>query len=710
MDSKQENILYLNRELSWMAFNKRVLNLCVEKTFPILEQMRFLSIVSTNLDEFYEIRVAGLLQKSEAPVAASDSPDGMGPRQQLAKIKVLTLAMLAEKNKIWKEHILPELKKNNVLFKEPSACSPAEKAWLKNYFTQNIYPVLTPLAIDPAHPFPHLRNKGMYVFVQLAQEGVRRAPLVPAIIPIPPILPRVIKIESHAANKDSYVFLSELVKANAGELFKGYKVKSASNFRLTRNSDLYFDEEETENLLSTIEKELHKRKQGAAVRLEVQSDIKDAPLEQLISELAVPRDFVFKIEHNPINMAHLAEAYSRIDRPDLKFAPLKPYLPDAFKKGGDIFEMIRNSDMLFHHPYDSFEPIEYFVESAAKDSDVLAIKMTLYRVNGGSPIIGSLKKAAENGKQVTVLVELKARFDEEKNIEWARQLEEAGVHVVYGIVGLKTHCKICMVVRREKRGIRRYAHLGTGNYNSITAKIYTDLSMFTCNPQICGEVADVFNTLTGKSANPKFQKLWVAPFSFMENFLQMVEREIKNAKAGKPARIIIKANAVIEKTAIDALYRASQAGVKIEMIVRGMCSLIPNVKAVSENISVKSIVGVYLEHSRIYYFENGGDYEIYAGSGDLMSRNLFRRIEVIFPVENPEIKVRIKDEILASLIKDNEFSDILHANGAYYKSPVKGALFSAQRHFSELTEKRNTEQVSRMHGENMPLKIVVHKK
>ncbi len=710
MDTKQENILYLNREISWMAFNKRVLNLCVEKTFPILEQMRFLSIVSTNLDEFYEIRVAGLLQKSEAPSAASDSPDGMGPREQLAKIKVLTLAMLAEKNKIWREHILPELKKNNVFFKEPSACSPAEKAWLKNYFTQNIYPVLTPLAIDPAHPFPHLRNKGMYVFVQLAREGVKRAPLVPAIIPIPPILPRVIKIEAHAANKDSYVFLSELVKAYAGELFKGYKVKSASNFRLTRNSDLYFDEEETENLLSTIEKELHKRKQGAAVRLEVQSDIKDAPLEQLISELAVPRDFVFKIEHNPINMAHLAEAYSRIDRPDLKFAPLKPYLPDAFKKGGDIFEMIRNSDMLFHHPYDSFEPIEYFVESAAKGSDVLAIKMTLYRVNGGSPIIGSLKKAAENGKQVTVLVELKARFDEENNIEWARQLEEAGVHVVYGIVGLKTHCKICMVVRREKRGIRRYAHLGTGNYNSITAKIYTDLSLFTCNTQICGEVADVFNTLTGKSANPKFQKLWVAPFSFMENFLKMVEREMANAKAGKPARIIIKANAVIEKTVIDALYRASQAGVKVEMVVRGMCSLVPNVKAVSENISVKSIVGVYLEHSRIYYFENGGDYEIYAGSGDLMSRNLFRRIEVIFPVENPEIKTRIKDEILASLIKDNEFSDILHANGAYYKSPAKGAPFSAQRHFSELTENRNAEQASRMHGENMPLKIVLHKK
>ncbi len=710
MDTKQENILYLNRELSWMAFNKRVLNLCVEKTFPILEQMRFLSIVSTNLDEFYEIRVAGLLQKSEAPVAASDSPDKMGPREQLAKIRVLTLAMLAEKNKIWKTHILPELKKNGVLFKEPSACSPSEKAWLKNYFTQNIYPVLTPLAIDPAHPFPHLRNKGMYVFVQLAQEGVKRAPLIPAIIPIAPILPRVIKIEAHAANKDSYVFLSELVKAYAGELFKGYKVKSASNFRLTRNSDLYFDEEETENLLSTIEKELHKRKQGAAVRLEVQSDIKDAPLEQLISELAVPRDFVFKIEHNPINMAHLAEAYSRINRPDLKFAPFKPYLPDAFKKGGNIFEMIRDSDMLFHHPYDSFEPIEYFVESAAKDGDVLAIKMTLYRVNGGSPIIGSLKKAAENGKQVTVLVELKARFDEEKNIEWARQLEEAGVHVVYGIVGLKTHCKICMVVRREKRGIRRYAHLGTGNYNSITAKIYTDLSLFTCNMQICGEVADVFNTLTGKSANPKFQKLWVAPFSFMENFLKMVEREIANAKAGKAARIIIKANAVIEKTAIDALYRASQAGVKVEMVVRGMCSLVPNVKSVSENISVKSIVGVYLEHSRIYYFENGGDYEIYAGSGDLMSRNLFRRIEVIFPVENPEIKVRIKDEILASLIKDNEFSDILHANGAYYKSPAKGALFSAQRHFSELTEKRNAEQARRMHGENMPLKIVVHKK
>lgn len=706
-----EGTRYFNRELSWMAFNRRVLNLCSNKAFPVLERMRFLAIVSSNLDEFYEVRVAGLLQQLESNQFTEVSLGSMGTREQLSRIKTLTLAMIADKSKVWNSSILPELKKNNVHFKEPVRCTPSEKAWLKNYFMENVYPTLTPLSIDHAHPFPYIGNKRSYVLVELLQEdGNNKRQTYPAIIPIPPILARAIKIESSSKDgKENYVFLSELIRYYASELFSGYKVRSAYIFRLTRNSDLYIDEEETENLLKTIERELHNRKQGAAVRLEVEQHIKPAQLEMLIDEISIPRDFVFKIDYHPVNMQSFFEAYSVVDKAELKFKPFSPYLPTEFKDSSNIFNVISQKDRLLHHPYESFKPVEDFVGQASIDENVLAIKMTLYRVNGGSPIISALKRAAESGKQVTVLVELKARFDEEKNIEWARQLEEAGVHVVYGLVGLKTHSKICMVVRKEESGIKRYVHLGTGNYNSNTAKIYTDLSLFTANDDICSEVAYVFNTLTGKNAEPKFNKLWVAPFSFQSRVIEMIDREIAHAKAGKNARIIIKINSILEQDVIEALYRASQAGVKIDMIVRGICSLIPAMKNMSENITVKSIVGVYLEHSRIYYFENGGDYQLFAGSGDLMNRNLLRRIEVIFPIEDPDIKTRIVEEMLNSFLKDNEFSDLLHPNGTYYKDldMKKQKKFSSQKYFVDLSEKNSEISKPKKHPLKRP--IIVHK-
>ena len=684
---------YFNRELSWLAFNKRVLDLCTEPTFPPLERLRFLSIVSNNLDEFFEIRVAGLEQQLESGVIEVGF-DGLGPREQLQKISKITSAMTAEKYRLWKEAIMPALRKENIFFKTPKECSTNEKKWLKKYFEDNIYPALTPLAVDPAHPFPHLRNKGLYVLLQLANPSIRRAKSDIAIIPIPPILPRMIKIEDGSnTEKIRFVYLSDTIKYFAEQLFPGYRVRNSAIFRITRNSDLYFDEEETENLLRTIENELHKRRKGAAVRLEIESCVSETALKTLVDALDLDENFIFKINGSPLNLARLESAYDAIDRPKLKFPPFKPYTPPEFKDCEDIFSVIREKDRLLHHPYDSFAPVEQFVESAANNPATLAIKMTLYRTSRGSPIVQSLKKAAANGKQVTVLIELKARFDEENNIQWARELEECGVHVVYGIVGYKTHCKVCLVVRKELDGtLRRYVHLGTGNYNSKTAKIYTDLSLFTASEEISAEVADLFNTLTGRVINPQFKKLWVAPFCFHKKFIDAVENEIQNAKKGLPARIIIKVNSVIEQSSIDVLYKASQSGVKIDMIVRGICGLVPNVKGMSENIRVRSIVGMYLEHSRIYYFENGGSPKIFAGSGDIMTRNMFKRIECIYPIEDESIKHRISEEILAAMLSDNKFATSLHESGAYYnntKIKPSEIVFSAQHYFSDLASEHD---------------------
>lgn len=688
---------YFNRELSWLAFNRRVLNLCSELSFPLLERLRFLSIVSNNLDEFFEIRVAGLEQQLESGVLEVDF-DGLGPREQLRRISEITAAMSADEYRIWKDEIMPAMRRENIFFKTPKECTPVEKQWLKKYFEDNIYPALTPLAIDPAHPFPHLRNKGLYVLLQIANPKIKRSPSDIAIVPIPPILPRIIRIENCGkAGEIHFAYLSDTIKYFAEQFFPGYKVRSGAIFRITRNSDLYFDEEETENLLQSIENELHKRRKGAAVRLEIESCVSETALRTLVEAIDLDKNFIFKIDGTPLNLARLASAYDMIERPDLKFPPFKSHTPTCFKNGENIFSVIAERDRMLHHPYDSFAPVENFVLSAADDPNVLAIKMTLYRTSRGSPIVQALKKAAANGKQVTVLIELKARFDEENNIQWARELEECGVHVLYGIVGYKTHCKTCLVVRKEEDGkLRRYAHLGTGNYNSKTAKSYTDISLFTANEEIASEVADLFNTLTGKVINPQFKKLWVAPFCFHSKFIALVEREIKHAKAGKPSRIIIKVNSVIEQSSIDALYRASNAGVKIDLIVRGICGLVPGVKGLSENITVRSIVGVYLEHSRIYYFENGGNAEIFAGSGDIMTRNMFKRIECIYPIEDADIKSSIFG-ILQAMLDDNKFATFLHSNGAYYKREVAAGekLFSCQQHFCEISaDKENALQVS----------------
>ena len=674
---------YFNRELSWLAFNRRVLNLCTEPTFPVLEQMRFLSIVSSNLDEFFEIRVAGLEQQLESGVLDVGF-DGLGPREQLRRISVITAAMTADEYACWTDNLIPALRKNRIFFKTPRECTAAEKEWLKKYFEDDVYPALTPLAVDPAHPFPHLRNKGLYVLLSIADTKIKRAPSDIAIIPVPPILSRVIRMESRNPDETHLVYLSDTIKYYAERLFPGYKVRNSAIFRITRNSDLYIDEEETENLLQTIENELHNRRKGAAVRLEIEDCVSDSALKTLVDALDIDESFIYRIPASPLNLARLAVAYDMIDRSDLKFPPYRPSVPDVFRNCDDYFAAIAKKDILLHHPYESFSPVEEFISRAAKDPDVLAIKLTLYRTSQGSPIVKALKEAATNGKQVTVLVELKARFDEENNIQWARELEERGVHVVYGIVGFKTHCKTCLIVRRESGGaLRRYIHLGTGNYNSKTAKIYTDLSFFSAREDLSEEVANLFNTLTGKVSEPKFEKLMVAPFCFHSKFLELVKRETENARAGKKARIIIKVNSVVEQSSIDALYEASQAGVKIDMIVRGICALVPGVKGLSENITVKSIVGVYLEHSRIYYFENGGDSVVYAGSGDIMTRNMFKRIECLFPIEDPDIKERIVGDILPAMLRDNQFSNILHPNGAYYKTEdmKKSEQFSCQRYF-----------------------------
>ncbi len=691
MQMKRTGGIYFNRELSWLAFNRRVLNLCSEKEFPLLERMRFLSIASNNLDEFFEIRVAGLEQQLESGVLEVGF-DGLGPREQLRRISAITNSMIADEYDCWKNELLPALAGEGIFFKTPKECSPAEKEWLLKYFESDIYPALTPLAVDPAHPFPHLRNKGLYVLVSIANPEIRRSQGSVAVIPVPPILSRIIKFGESGGTKgeEHFVYLSDTIKYYAERLFPGYKVKNSAIFRITRNSDLYFDEEETENLLNTIENELHNRRKGAAVRLEIENCVGDSVLRTLVNAIDLDENFIYKINGSPLNLARLSIAYDMIDRPDLKFPPFRPYVPEEFGRYKDYFSLIAQKDILLHHPYDSFAPVEDFVSRAAQDPAVLAIKMTLYRTSHGSSIVESLKKAAANGKQVTVLIELKARFDEENNIQWARELEERGVHVVYGIVGFKTHCKICLVVRREDGGVlRRYVHLGTGNYNSKTAKIYTDLSFFTAQPDITLEVASLFNTLTGKVRNPEFKKLLVAPFCFHSKFLSLVARETENAKKGRKARIIIKVNSVVEKSSIDALYEASRAGVKIDMVVRGICALVPKVKGLSENITVKSIVGVYLEHSRIYYFENGGNPEVYAGSGDIMTRNMFKRIECIFPIENPVLKGRIIHEILDAYLKDNAYSSFLHGNGAYYKpsETKKQKQFSAQGYFEEIARR-----------------------
>lgn len=667
---------FFNRELSWLAFNRRVLDLCTDPAQPLLERMKFLAIVSSNLDEFFEIRVAGLIQQVESGIVQVGI-DGLGPREQLRRIHSITSALVKDQYQIWQKKVRPELKTKGICFKSRYELSRAEVKWAREYFAKEVYPVLTPMGIDPAHPSPQLANKSLNILVKLVEPGRAGASKEPrmAIVPVPRILPRVVEIDvPHKDGSRTFIFLGELIRLFHEDLFPGYKIKGAWAFRITRNSDLYIDEEEVENLLTKIEDELHKMRKGDPVRLEIEQGADEDMLERLLAITGIDNQYVFRID-GPINLLRLMSIYD-IERPDLKDAPFQARVPAELSNREDMFAAIAKKDQLLHHPYDSFTPVVDFLRQAAQDPNVYAIKQTLYRTSGDSPIIEALKQASVNGKQVTALVEIKARFDEANNIQWARELEEKGVHVVYGFVGLKTHCKCCLVVRREGDGLKRYVHLGTGNYNPKTSRIYTDLSFFTTRESITSEVADLFNTLTGFSRTPEFRHLMVAPFNLHQQMQTLIKRETRNAKAGKPARIIAKCNSLIEKETIENLYAASRAGVQTDLIVRGICALVPGVPEMSENIRVRSILGRFLEHSRIYYFENaGGKPEIYIGSADWMARNFFRRIECVFPIQDETLRARIIEEILPAYLKDTS-AKLLQPDGAYL--PIRTRRGSAQ--------------------------------
>lgn len=630
--------------------------------------MKFLAFVSSNLDEFFEIRFSGLVQQVKSGVVER-GPDGLGPKEQIRSIQSIAKRLVSDQYACWNNSIIPKLEKSKIRFCRCEELTRNEKRWLADYFEEQIFPVLTPLAIDPAHPFPKLANKALYILASIAEPRSRKRRPRMAIIPVPRVLPRIVKIGvPRRGNPEVCIFLSDIIQRHVNRLFPGYSVRSAVPFRITRNSDLYIDEEEVENLLLKLEEELLNREKGAAVRLEIAQGADPILLQELLEAIELAPENVTTLD-GPINLARLMSAYDLIDRPDLKFPAHVPGIHPDLEVPEQIFRNIARRDQLLFQPYDSFQPFIEFIQQAAVDPQVFAIKQTLYRTSGDSPVIDALMEASRNGKQVTVLVEIKARFDEANNIQWARQLEDVGVHVVYGLVGLKTHCKTCMIVRREDNELKRYVHLGTGNYNPKTARLYTDISLFTARTEITEEVARLFNTLTGFSNSPQFRHLLVAPFNLHRSIQKYIGEEARQAKAGKPARIIVQSNSLVDRQTIEQLYKASQAGVKIDLIIRGICMLVPGIKGVSENIRVRSILGRYLEHSRIFYFENSGGTQprILAGSADWMPRNFFRRIECIFPIEDPEHRKRIF-EILQTYLRDTKQARFLRASGAYHKA------------------------------------------
>src|ERR1700730_9118726 len=685
--SLAEPSLYVNRELSWLEFNQRVLEEAQDPSNPLLERVKFLCIVSSNRKKQTEVRVECLNRQRQSGISTA-GPDGMSPTDQLAAVSARVRKMLDDQYSLWNKALVPALEDQNIFFLRYDDLSPDEKNYYSNYFRTSVYPVLTPLAVDPVHPFPQLLNKSLNVVVEL--EGKELNTNL-AIVQVPRILPRLLPYKAGERGIYRYVFIGNLIQAHVGALFHGVKVKGAYQFRVTRNSDLYLDEDESENLLKAIELELRKRSRGAAVRLEVQQECPRHISDQLLQTFGLTDTDLFAV-NGPINFLRLMPVISGVDRPDLKFKPFVPAIVTAPEDQEDIFSQIRRRSILVHHPYESFQSVLDFIEQAAEDPNVLAIKQTLYRTSGDSQIVASLAEAAESGKQVTVVIELKARFDEAANIKWARTLQEAGVHVVYGIVGLKTHAKLALVVRREEDGIRRYLHLGTGNYHPSTARLYTDLGYLTCDPVLTDDCAELFNWLTGVSVFPDLKKIKAAPKKLHEFVLDMIERETDHAKAGKPAAIFAKLNSLVDTEVIETLYKASQTGVKIRLLVRGICCLRANAPGVIDNITLRSIVGRFLEHSRIYRFENEGHPEIYLASADWMPRNFFRRVESCFPVEDTDHRAQL-DEIInnywASNVKAREQTSDL----TYAKKKPDGQPVDAQALFLERLTKRKRPEI-----------------
>ncbi len=669
--------LFINRELSLLEFQRRVLEEARDPTQPLLERVKFLSIVGSNLDEFFMVRVGGLKQQVEAGVVEL-SPDGLTPAEQLANIRKATLKLMQDMRACWSNELWPELAKAGIHVLDYTALDAGQKSRVDQYFDEVVFPVLTPLAFDPGRPFPHISNLSLNLAV-LIRDKKRRERF--ARLKVPNTLPRLVPIKrsSGATRKDGtiphnhyFVWLEQLIAAHLDKLFPGLQVVEAHPFHVTRDADIVIKELEAADLLESMEQGVRQRRFGDVVRLKLLSTMPEHLRSLLVENLEMdPRD-VYVVE-NPLGMSDLRALYS-IDRYDLKDPPFVPAIPAPLNgkaAEGDIFAVIRKGDILLHHPYDSFTPVVEFLNQAARDPDVLAIKQTLYRVGRNAPVVEALLEASENGKQVAVLVELKARFDEERNIDWARKLEAEGVHVVYGLLGLKTHSKVALVVRKEGEHIRRYVHLSTGNYNVVTSQIYTDIGLFTCDEEIGADATDLFNYLTGYSAKTKFRKLLVAPINLRQRMEELIEREMEHARKGKGGRLIFKMNALTDKGMIQQLYRASQAGVKIEMIVRGMCCLRPGVPGVSETVRVTSVVGRFLEHSRIYYFHNAGNPEIYVGSADVMTRNIDRRVEVLFPIEDPRLIKIVSDDILKAYLMDNVKARMLLPDGTYERIKIR---------------------------------------
>jgi len=653
---------FINRELSWLEFNQRVLDEALDTGNPILERLKFFCIVSSNLDEFFEVRVAGLKQQIESDVVER-SMDGATASEAFRAVVKRVRAMVKDQYQCWREDLFPALVKNGIRVLEIHELGQEDLRFLQEYYTTKVRPVLTPLAIDPAHPFPQLLNKSLNLIIRL--EMPRQAETLKhlAVVQIPRILSRLVKLP-RPDGLQNFVYLSRLIGHHLADLFPGTNLIGYWPFRVTRNSELYIDEEETSNLLKAVENELHNRRRGDAVRLEIEHDCPDFIREALLRTLRLSEDDVYLI-NGPLNPTRLMALYEGDHSPELRDPPFVAPVARALQKQHDIFSAIRERDILLHHPYETFSSIVSFLEQAANDPDVLAIKQTLYRTGGDRRIIGALETAAKNGKQVTAVVELRARFDEANNIQWARHLEESGVHVVYGLVGYKIHAKACLVVRREGHELRRYVHLATGNYNPSTAKLYTDIGLLTCDPEFGEDVTNLFNLLTGICQFQGMRKLLVAPFQLHDRLLQLIEREAENAKRGLPARIIAKLNSLAERQTIEALYRASQAGVKIDLVVRGICCLRPGLEGISDNITVRSIVDHFLEHSRIYYFENACQPDVFISSADWLPRNFFRRIEVAFPVQNGILRERAIREILQTTLADNTKARFLQPDGNY---------------------------------------------
>lgn len=670
---------YLNRELSLLEFNRRVLAQAEDPAIPLLERLRFLCIVCSNLDEFFEVRVASLLAQHQMDQAHGGLPDNLAATLERASAECRHL--IGRQYKLFNDEILPKLSEHGIHMLRRGERNAAQRAWVKQFFDREVRPLLTPIGLDPAHPFPRVINKSLNFIVELAGKDAFGRGTAIAIMKAPRVLPRVIRLPDELSDKKgaSYCLLSSVIQAHMADLFTGREVVSYSQFRVTRNSDLWVDEEEVKNLRQALQSELHSRNYGFAVRLEVGSSCPPHLASFLLDQFNIDRSRLFTVD-GPVNLGRLLEVVNANNQPELKFPPFVPGYP-AKLHGPDIFGTLRKQDVLLHHPYESFQPVIEFIQCAANDPSVVAIKQTIYRAGMNSDLMEALIGAARRGKEVTVIVELMARFDEEANINWAEKLEQAGAQVVYGVVGLKTHAKMALVLRREPNGLRRYAHLGTGNYNPTTAKFYTDFGLLTADPDLTADVNEVFIHLTSMTRPKQLTSMWLAPFSLQKEIVKAIRNEAEIARHGKPGRIIAKMNSLTDESVIKALYEASEAGVRIDLIIRGACSLRPGVPGMSENIKVRSIVGRFLEHTRIFYFRNNLKHDVMLSSADWMNRNLFRRVEVAFPIRSPALKRRVMREGLHPYLKDNVNAWELSSDGQYRRRKPRGSqkALSAQQ-------------------------------